>query len=76
MKCDWYVKNGRTTTYEVKDVLWDMGCTYNKQAKSWMILKSSKRDDLYKALKAMGLKLIPINLSKENQKIQDILNGK
>lgn len=71
---DYWVKG---QTYELKEELKEWGCIWDGGRRMWKLCGiKSKEDPAYKEIVLLGCKLIPMKLSDDCQKIQDILNKK
>ena len=75
-KQTYWIKDGAAKTYKCRVELGAMGCFYDPDKNMWKLMNSLKDSDKYKEIERMGLRLIPVELSPECQKIQDILSNK
>ena len=72
---DYWIKNGRSNSFDLKEELKAWGCVWVAEKKMWR-LNATTQDDLdYKAIKNLGFILIPLQMSKECEDIQRILNN-
>ena len=69
---DYWIKGN---SYELKEEIKHWGGVWVPEKRMWKIHYTNSNQGDYKQLEKLGLKLIPINLSPECKKIQDILNN-
>ena len=68
---DFWVKG--SNAYELRDELKSWGCVWDVKKRLWKVYSTSPDDYVYKAIKRLGCQLVPVYMSDECKKIQDIL---
>ena len=70
---DYWIKGD---TFPVKEEIKAWGGYYVPEKRCWRVDCTEPSDPAYKALKGLDCELVPVVLSPECQRIQDILNKK
>lgn len=66
-------------TFPIKEDLKAHGCHWDKEKKCWKTPYLEKQELSFKRLEsltlAVGAEMVPINLTEQSKKIQEIING-
>ena len=72
---DYWIKNGKSQAYHLKEEITSWGGSFDWDKKMWKIHCTDPEQADYKSLVKLGLKLVPVVLTPDQQKINDILNN-